>query len=414
MKSRLALLILFAVMLSACNFPTTERPQSEIVAPATNTARAETQEAEETEMIATQVVQSTDAPTQTPEPSPTATPTAIPTPITLPPRSCGEPSGMIIYQAIEGLDGGKDVITIKPDGSEYNNIPDGGYVGQFLVPHPNGSHFLYQDGLTYFHTRDIEGYNKIKLTNRIIFADDIQYASDGSKISYLAFFGEQRHIYIMDADGTSQFALTEFGDEYDEDEIELPTNVWSFDWSPNLVHIAFEGELNGQRDIFLIEADGGQLRNLTNTPDVNEYAPVYSPGGTLIAYNAGPSPNDTDLHLMNASGTNQYKVIDLNGRSSLPTWSHDGYQIAFISDHDGDEEVYIVDPDGEDFAQLTHNETREHGLSWSPDNCWLGYRSVVGENSQSELFRITPDGSEVFQITDNNSWILKFFWLDTP
>ncbi len=305
-------------------------------------------------------------------------------------------------------EGGKDIITIKPDGTDFADISDGGYVEQFLVPHPLGYKFLYQDNLTHFYTRSMDGTDLIQLTNRVVYPDQVKYSPGGSWIAYIAYHGETRHIYTINSDGSNRFTLTDYPPDED---VEFPTEVWSFDWSPGATHIIFEGELNNQRDIFIIESDGGKLRNLTNTPDLNEYTPVYSPGGSMIAYSAGDE-QESSIYVMTNVGTFPTALTDLDGRSYQPTWSNDGHQIAFLSDHDGDEEVFVVDPDGDDLAQLTHNETREYWLDWSPDSCWLAYRSVVDDTGISEIFRTSPDGSETFQITNRGSWILRFYWVD--
>jgi TolB protein len=322
------------------------------------------------------------------------------------------PEGTILYLAMQGDNGVKDVLSIDPDGTGFTEIPDARRVEQFLLPHSSGESFLHQSNMTYFFTRNMDGSNPIQLTENVIFPDEVKYSPDGSRIAYIAYLGKTHHIYVMDADGSNLFTLTNFATHTDsEEEVEFPSDLFSFDWSPNGLHIIFEGEMNGQRDIFSIELDGSNLRNLTNTPDLNEFGPMFSPNGSLIAYSAGTS-TESDLYLMSPEGTNQHRIIDLDGRSFQPVWSPDNYQIAFISNRDGDEEVYVIDPDGENFAQLTFNETREYWLDWSPDSCWLAYRSVVDDTGISEIFRTSPDGSETFQITNRKSWILRFYWVD--
>src|ERR1041385_5095298 len=48
--------------------------------------------------------------------------------------------------------------------------------------------------------------------------------------------------------------------------------------------IAWECYVDGNWEIFVMNADGSHPRNLTNTPDQNEHFPRISPDGTKIAY----------------------------------------------------------------------------------------------------------------------------------
>ena len=50
------------------------------------------------------------------------------------------------------------------------------------------------------------------------------------------------------------------------------------------IKIAWEAYIDGNSDIFVMNADGSGKVNLTNTPDVNEHYPQISPDGTKICY----------------------------------------------------------------------------------------------------------------------------------
>ncbi len=66
---------------------------------------------------------------------------------------------------------------------------------------------------------------------------------------------------------------------------------------------------------------------------------------------------------------------------------------------DGDSEIYRIRPDGSDRQQLTHNETQETAVGFSPDGQWILFEGGNFENL--ELFRMRPDGSDVQQLTHN-------------
>jgi Tol biopolymer transport system component len=56
-------------------------------------------------------------------------------------------------------------------------------------------------------------------------------------------------------------------------------------WSPDGKRIAFAGRgQGGPGDLFLIDADGRNLRHLTHTDDIEEHDPVWSSDGKRLAY----------------------------------------------------------------------------------------------------------------------------------
>jgi dipeptidyl aminopeptidase/acylaminoacyl peptidase len=77
-------------------------------------------------------------------------------------------------------------------------------------------------------------------------------------------------------------------------------------WSPDGTQIAFESDVDGDMDIYVIQADGSDMRQLTGVePDANAHdeGPAWSPDGRQIAFTSGPSNLEGDIHVMNADGS---------------------------------------------------------------------------------------------------------------
>jgi dipeptidyl aminopeptidase/acylaminoacyl peptidase len=84
-------------------------------------------------------------------------------------------------------------------------------------------------------------------------------------------------------------------------------------------------------DIWTINPDGSGETNLTNTPDVNEFDPVWSADGTKIAFVEGFTGVNR-LFAMNDDGTSVVPILDTPSFQFGPSWSPDGTQIAFATD----------------------------------------------------------------------------------
>jgi len=77
-------------------------------------------------------------------------------------------------------------------------------------------------------------------------------------------------------------------------------------WSPDGTQIAFESDVDGDMDVYVMQADGTGVRQLTGAePDANAHdeGPAWSPDGTQIAFTSGPGNLEGDIHVMNADGT---------------------------------------------------------------------------------------------------------------
>ncbi len=151
-------------------------------------------------------------------------------------------------------------------------------------------------------------------------------------------------------------------------------------WSPDGKQLVFTGYDGGISDLFLINADGSNLRRLTN----DKYAdlqPVWSPDGTTIAFatDRGPGTDFSALRFGNMRiatydvATGRIEVLpgmDL-GKNVSPQWSPDGHQIAFVSDRDGVSNVFLYDEGDKQVYQLTDLFTGAQGITpLSPVLSW--------------------------------------------
>jgi dipeptidyl aminopeptidase/acylaminoacyl peptidase len=143
-------------------------------------------------------------------------------------------------------------------------------------------------------------------------------------------------------------------------------------WSPDGKQIAYYSEVGGQpADLFLMDADGRNVRQLTRTPEAEGY-PAWSPDGRQIAFESHTPDGNFDVYVMNADGSNVRRLTREPRRDVGPAWSPDGLKLAFMSDRDGKEfNLYWMNTDGSAVEQLTSGET-----DWFPQ--FSGSRSIGG------------------------------------
>jgi len=144
---------------------------------------------------------------------------------------------------------------------------------------------------------------------------DPTWKPDGTKIAWAPWLddGKQRDIWLMNPDGSNQIRLT-----YRPEDDTAPA------WSPDGKKIAFTS-YNGQgHSIWLMNADGSSVVPLTTQSNfLDARYPSYSPDGKKIAFSARSQthPDNYQIYVMNADGSNPTRATVGAGNDSWPAWS---------------------------------------------------------------------------------------------
>jgi dipeptidyl aminopeptidase/acylaminoacyl peptidase len=90
-------------------------------------------------------------------------------------------------------------------------------------------------------------------------------------------------------------------------------------WSPDGRQIAFESDLDGDMEIFVMDADGSAVRQITANA-LHDEGPAWSPDGTRFAFTRGPDDLHGDIWVMSADGTGARQLTTWPGRDESPDW----------------------------------------------------------------------------------------------
>jgi hypothetical protein len=90
-------------------------------------------------------------------------------------------------------------------------------------------------------------------------------------------------------------------------------------WSPDGSQIAFESNLDGDMEIFVMNADGTNVRQITHNT-LHDEGPAWSPDGTRFAFTRGPDNLHGDIWVMSADGSDARQLTSWAGPEESPDW----------------------------------------------------------------------------------------------
>jgi Tol biopolymer transport system component len=121
-------------------------------------------------------------------------------------------------------------------------------------------------------------------------------------------------------------------------------------YSPDGTRIAFRSNRTGTFQVWVMNADGTDQHALTIDASPKDQVPEWSPDGSRIAYAASSPETGLDIWVMNADGSDQHPVLADGGATFGPAWSPDGTRIAYLDATDN--AIETIDAQGGDVRVL--------------------------------------------------------------
>jgi tricorn protease len=183
--------------------------------------------------------------------------------------------------------------------------------------------------------------------------------------------------------------------------VNVATRVRSAGLSPTGARAVFEA----RGEILTVPAEKGDIRNLTNTPGVNERSPAWSPDGTRIAYFSDES-GEYALHIASQNGAGDVQKIDLGSPGSFYyslRWSPDSKKITYVDKRLNLWYVDLANPKPVRVFQDTFTGSEQiTEAAWSPDSQWLTY-TKQGRSHMRSVYVYSLEKGDSHAITDGMS-----------
>lgn len=222
----------------------------------------------------------------------------------------------------------------------------------------------------------IVGRHEIKLSSPIMTPEvlwsfgrigDIQLSPDGEKVLYgVSYYSVpenrgNRELFVMNVDGSEKRQITK-----------TAFSEYNAVWRPDGEKIAFLSPESGSMQIWEMNLDGTQRKQISNI-DGGATGFIFSPDGKKILYSADVEKKNPHENLFEGLDKSTGRIMD---DLMYRHWDHwvDSYSHIFLADYDGTSLKNIVDLlEGEPYETPTAPFGGLEQVAFSPDGAKIAY-----------------------------------------
>lgn len=248
-----------------------------------------------------------------------------------------------------------------------------------------------------------------------------KWSPDGKTIAYVKSVVDKRQIETVQTLGGEKKQLTTNGIMPISYSV-LPYNLTQtndFSWSPDSSRIAYISAKSGQRNIWLVNADGSNDVKITenNDENISLYCPVWLPNGKAIAFTGKIINSDEStiytIQRIDAETKKNDLILSQNSFIRLIGWLQGGTELMFLSAENSDLAVpnqiliKIIEINSGKIKQITElKDAYPYNVQLSPDKKSIAF--VSHREEKDNIWIISLMSKEAKKITNNNDSRLYF------
>jgi TolB protein len=215
-----------------------------------------------------------------------------------------------------------------------------------------------------------------------------EYGPFGTTIAFSSKIGRFKELFSMDLDGSNLRQLTN-----DKGLVMSPA------WSPRGDKISYTTYKLRMPDLFVIDANSRKVSQVTKGPPLEMGAKFSRDGSTLLGSRS--IDGESDIILMGLDGSVIKRLTQSNGAIDVsPDWSPDESRVVFCSNRGGGPQIYIMGRDGGAAKRISYvNSNYCTSPSWSPKGDKIAF--VCRADGGFQVFVANTEGGEALQLTSS-------------
>jgi len=235
--------------------------------------------------------------------------------------------------------------------------------------------------------------NEQKTVARMI-ASDILLALTGdegefnTRIAFVFKQNSQADIYTVNYDGSEMKNVTSH-----------KSIVVGPRWSPDGRYLAFTSYRDGQPEGYIRDLKNGTDKKVASFEGIN-LCGSFSPDGNKLLLTLSKEGNE-EIYVLEIETMKLARITHNYSIDVSPTWSPDGKKIAFVSNRSGSPQIFVMDADGNNTKRITFEGNYNTSPSWSPRGDRIAYEGLV--NGKFQIFSIDEEGNNLLQLTFDNA-----------
>lgn len=255
---------------------------------------------------------------------------------------------------VSNQSGFKEVYSCAFDGSDVRQLTASRSISLTPALSPDGTRLAFAD-----YTSGRPGLKIMNMADRRTAAVrqsgvsiDPAWRSNAEVATTLSFQGDQE-IYLIRSDGTLSRRVT------GSRGIDLSPS-----FSPDGSRMAFVSDRYGNPQIFILDLVSGQTNRLTYNGNYNTQ-PSWSPAGDKIAYSSMEKNGEINIFTIRPDGSGSYQLTSGTRENESPSWSPGGDMIVFSSSRQGRKKLFVMNASGENQRRLLQMSGEQMQPSWS-------------------------------------------------
>jgi Tol biopolymer transport system component len=303
-----------------------------------------------------------------------------------PPFGIAKP-GLIAY------DLGGDIVVSNADGTERRQLTSGPDADNQATFSPDGTLIAYESEIAAGLTDAVivmssDGQHPVVVADRLWSPGNLSWAPDSHRVAFSAraVGSDIDHLYVADV---AHPGATPIG----------PPDLQGVDprWSPDGRQIAFKRVGPCCDTLWLMGPDGTNLHQLSTLDGIGNmlWNTAWSPDGQRLAFLAVGKGGAGDVYVINADGSGLINVTNSSDEDAWPSWSPDGTRLAYadmIPAADNQGTLVVVSFDGSPPSRFAGAHINSNTPVWSPD----GKRVAVYEKDPD----VSVDENDAIAIFD--------------